>query len=72
MPALANTRTRIDRLASRAQEFRNPETREGGFATMEMLAITGLSLIALLVIFVAIQALGVDLVAWMRTKIIGP
>jgi len=63
--------TLIDRFVARRRRISEADDREGGFATMEMLAISGLSLIALLVIFAAIQVLGVDVVGWMRTKIIG-
>lgn len=70
MPVLVLTF--IDRLVARLRQLREQEDREGGFATMELLAISGLSLIALIVIFAAIQALGVDIVGWMRDKIIGP
>ena len=70
MPVLTFTLALLDQIAGRARRRRDNRD-ENGFATMEMLAISGLSLIALIVIFAAIQALGVDVVGWMRTKIIG-
>ncbi len=44
---------------------------EAGFAVAEILAVGALSVVALVVIFGAVQALGLDIVAWMRQQLIG-
>jgi hypothetical protein len=44
---------------------------EGGFAVAEILAVGALSVVALVVIFGAVQALGLDIVAWMRQQLLG-
>jgi hypothetical protein len=42
---------------------------DGGFVTAEHLGVTALSIAVLVVIFAAMQTLGVDIVNWMRTQL---
>ena len=44
---------------------------EGGFNTAELLGNAALAIVALVVIWGALQALGVDVVEWIRGQIIG-
>jgi hypothetical protein len=53
-------------LVARALE---PPTGEGGFSTAEGLAGAALAIGALVVIWAAMKALGIEIVDWIRTQI---
>ena len=44
---------------------------ERGLATAELLGNAALGVAALVVIWAALQALGVDIVSWIRTQVMG-
>ena len=45
---------------------------DGGFSTAELLGNAALGIAALVVIWGALQALGLDVVAWVRTQLLAP
>jgi hypothetical protein len=45
--------------------------REAGFATAELLGNAALGVAALVVIWAALQALGLDIVTWIRSQVMG-
>jgi hypothetical protein len=53
-------------MSARAGDFR----REEGLSTAELLGNAALAIAALVVIWGLLQALGVDVVDWIRTKIL--
>ena len=44
---------------------------EAGLATAELLGNAALGVAALVIIWAAMQALGVDIVSWIRTQVMG-
>lgn len=44
---------------------------EDGFSTAELVGNAALGIVALVAIWVALQALGLDIVEWMRTELLG-
>jgi hypothetical protein len=44
---------------------------EGGLATAELLGNAALGVAALVIIWAALQALGLDIVSWIRTQVMG-
>ena len=56
----------LQRMSARAGDFR----REEGLSTAELLGNAALAIAALVVIWGLLQALGVDVVDWIRTKIL--
>jgi len=44
---------------------------ERGMSTAELLGNAALAIIALIAIWAALQALGLDIVAWIRTQLLG-
>lgn len=58
-------------LLARVQRTSQDRRDEEGFAVAEILAVGALSVVALVVIFGAMQALGLDIVAWMRQQLLG-
>ena len=50
---------------------RRLRTEEDGFSTAELLGNAALGIIALLVIWGALQALGVNVVQWISTQLLG-
>lgn len=44
---------------------------EAGLATAELLGNAALGVAALVIIWAALQALGVDIVTWIRTQVMG-
>ena len=51
--------------------LRRLRTEEDGFSTAELLGNAALGIIALLVIWGALQALGVNVVQWISTQLLG-
>ena len=56
----------LHNMSARAGDFR----REEGLSTAELLGNAALAIAALVVIWGLLQALGVDVVDWIRTKIL--
>ena len=56
----------LQNMSARAGDFR----REEGLSTAELLGNAALAIAALVVIWGLLQALGVDVVDWIRTKIL--
>jgi hypothetical protein len=53
------------------QRLRFVERSESGFATAELLGNAALGVAALVVIWAALQALGLDIVSWIRSQVMG-
>lgn len=45
--------------------------RDDGFSTAELVGNAALGIVALVAIWLALQTLGVDIVDWMRTQLLG-
>jgi hypothetical protein len=53
------------------QRLRRMEPTESGLATAELLGNAALGVAALVVIWAALQALGLDIVDWIRAQVVG-
>ncbi|HEY7705262.1 MAG TPA: hypothetical protein VID03_10620 [Acidimicrobiia bacterium] len=53
------------------ERLRSLMREEGGLSTAELLGNAALAIAALVVIWGVLQTLGVDVVAWIRTQILG-
>jgi hypothetical protein len=53
------------------QRLRSTERTESGLATAELLGNAALGVAALVVIWAALQALGLDIVDWIRAQVVG-
>jgi hypothetical protein len=53
------------------ERLRSLTREEGGLSTAELLGNAALAIAALVVIWGVLQTLGVDVVAWIRTQILG-
>jgi len=51
--------------------MRRLRRNEDGLATAELLGNAALGVAALVIIWAALQALGVDIVSWIRTQVMG-
>lgn len=58
-------------LARMATTFKRLHADERGLNTAELLGNAALAIAALVVIWAALQALGVDIVDWIRTQVLG-
>jgi hypothetical protein len=54
-----------------AERFRRLNRDERGLSTAELLGNAALAIAALVVIWGVLQALGIEVVAWIRTQILG-
>jgi hypothetical protein len=54
-----------------AQRLRFTRRSQSGFATAELLGNAALGVAALVVIWAALQALGLDIVSWIRSQVMG-
>jgi len=55
-------------MTGRAAELRAALMGEGGFQTAEAIGIAAVGIVVLSAIMVMLQALGVDVINWMRTR----